>query len=115
MVEVGERSPPEPTLPRCPHGYLARVEIDDEGRHHPLAPEWCPICPPGPCGAPCRPGTPEEPVEPRGHSCSDLVECPTPGCVLIVEKGSGHKHDCFLEPGPWPGLDLAESGERGPE
>lgn len=97
---------PEAPTPRCPHGVQAPVTKNDEGwiqplgPHNPIGPRdrrGCRICVTGaPIGLAFKldgEGTNREEKQ------VSLVECPKPGCVLIVEKDVGHQSPCLvLEP-----------------
>lgn len=88
--------------PRCPHGYRVVLKIED-GWRVPYAND-CPRCPPSePCGARFKlPEDHDVPPEPAPIPASrSIVECPSEGCCLLVER----KADGEIVPHTAPCLD----------
>ncbi len=85
---------------RCNHGYAAHIVVQEDGWHVPMKPGNCPKCPEGPCSIPYKPGRGVKAPVTRAPR-KKIVECPEPGCIVVVTEGEPHKSP-HLIPGEEP-------------
>jgi len=86
--------------PKCDHGVAASVVKDEEtGERQRIGPADCGLCPTGkPIGIPFRLASDHRRAItiPKPPSPPVLVECPKPGCVIVIEKGVNHFAPCVV-------------------